>query len=299
MYDVIVIGAGPAGLTSAIYLCRANKKMLVLEALTYGGQIINTARIDNYPALPHVSGFDFATNLYNQAIELGAEVKFSKVTDIKLGDTKEVITSDNTYKCKAIILAMGAEKRKLGLEHEDELIGKGISYCATCDGMFFKNKVVAIVGGGDTALGDAEYLADIVSKLYIIHRRDIFRGNERQVEVLKKKDNIEFIMNSNVTRLNGDKKLESIEVTNNDGTKQDIEVDGLFIAVGQVPEVNNITSKFDVDERGYIKASEDTLTNVDGIFVAGDIRTKELRQLTTAVSDGANAATKAIEYINR
>jgi thioredoxin reductase (NADPH) len=299
MYDVIVIGAGPAGLTSAIYLCRANKKVLVLEALTYGGQIINTSRIDNYPALPHVSGFDFATNLYNQAIELGAEVKFSKVTDIKLGDTKEVITSDNTYKCKAIILAMGAEKRKLGLEHEDEFIGKGISYCATCDGMFFKNKVVAIVGGGDTALGDAEYLADIVSKLYIIHRRDIFRGNERQVEVLKKKDNIEFIMNSNVTRLNGDKKLESIEVTNNNGTKQDIEIDGLFIAVGQVPEVNNITSKFDVDERGYIKASEDTLTNVDGIFVAGDIRTKELRQLTTAVSDGANAATKAIEYINR
>ena len=298
MYDSIIIGAGPAGLTSAIYLCRANKKVLVLEALTYGGQIVNTNRIDNYPAMPHISGVEFATNLYNQALELGAEIKFEKVIDIKTGDIKEVITSDSSYTCKTIILAMGAEKGKLALPNEDELIGKGLSYCATCDGMFFKNKPVAIVLGHENAISDALYLADIVSKLYIITNKTVFDNNQTQLVELQAKDNVIFMDNSHVTKITGLNQLESIEITSG-SEKQEVQVSGLFIDVGKVPETNNITSKFDKDKYGYIKAGEDTLTNIDGVFVAGDLRSKDLRQLTTAVSDGSNAAIKAINYINK
>ena len=299
MYDIIVIGAGPAGLTSAIYATRANKKVLVLEAKTYGGQIISTSRIDNYPGMPHVSGVEFATSLYNQTIELGAEIKFEKAINIEdEGITKKVITSDNVYECKAIILATGADKRKLGIEKEEELVGKGVSYCATCDGMFFKNKDVAVVGGGSAALGEAEYLSNICNKVYLIHRRNEFRGEERQVDILKEKNNIEFVLNSNVTKLNGDNFLESIDVTDNLGNILNFKVSGLFIAVGQVPETSNLMLKINTNEKGYVTALEDTKTNIEGIFVAGDIREKKLRQLTTAVGDGAQAAVMAINYIN-
>ena len=218
MYDIIIIGAGPAGLTAAIYGRRANKKVLVLEALTYGGQIVNTTVIDNYPALPHVTGFDFATNLYNQAIELGAEIKFEKVINIIVDKDKKVITDSNEYLARAIIIATGADRRKLGLENEDKFTGSGISYCATCDGNFFKDKEVAVNGGGNTALTDALYLADICSKVYLIHRRDEFRGSESLVNEVKKRNNIELVLNSKVTKLNGDNHLTSIEVTNNDGS---------------------------------------------------------------------------------
>ena len=297
MYDTIIVGAGPAGLTSAIYLCRANKKVLVLEALSYGGQIINAAKVDNYPGLPHISGYELATNLYNQALELGMEIKFEKVIDIETGDIKKVITSNSSYTCKSIILAMGAEKRKLGLPLEEELVGKGISYCATCDGMFFKNKEVALVAGNENAISDALFLADIVSKLYIISNKNVFQNNERQLKELQVRDNVILLDNSKVTRLTGQDQLESIEVVT-DNEKQELEVAGLFIDVGKVPETNNITKKFRLDEHGYIMAGEDTNTNIEGIFVAGDIRAKDLRQLTTAVSDGSNAAIKAINYIN-
>ena len=299
LYDIIIIGAGPAGLTSAIYAKRANKNVLVLEAKNYGGQIINTLDIENYPANEHISGFDFATNLYNQAKNLGADIKFEKVVDINnLGKEKEVITTKNTYKTKTIIIATGSENRKLGLPNENEFASKGISYCATCDGAFYKEKTVAVVGGGNTALEDALYLADLASKVYLIHRRDEFRGEESTINLLKEKDNIEFLYNSNVTKLNTKDRLESIEVTSNDGETRTIDVDALFIAIGRIPENQNFAKLINLDNAGYIISNEYCHTNVEGIFVAGDNRVKELRQLVTATSDGAIAAVEAIKYIN-
>lgn len=299
MYDIIIVGAGPAGLTAAIYAKRASKKVLVLEAKSYGGQIINTLDIENYPAEAHISGFDFATKLYNQVKDLGVEIIFEKVVGINNNDDKkEVITTKNKYEAKAIILATGLENRKLGLENENDLVGKGISYCATCDGAFYKNKNVAVVGGGNTALEDALYLTDIAKKVYLIHRRDEFRGEDSTLNILKGKENIEFVYNCNVTKLNAIEKLESIEVTNKDGSIKNIEVDGLFVAVGRIPENENFAKLINLDNSGYIIAGEDCNTNISGIFVAGDNRTKEVRQLVTATGDGAIAAIAAIKYVN-
>ena len=300
MYDIIVIGAGPAGLTAALYGRRANKKVLVLEAKVYGGQIVNTNRIDNYPAMPGVSGFDFANNLYNQVIDMGAEVKFEKVIKIDLSIGKKVITDNNEYLGRSIILATGADKRTIGLENEERLTGRGISYCATCDGNFFKDMDVAVYGGGDTALFDAMYLSDICKKVYLIHRRDTFKAEEQEVEEVKQKPNVEFIYNSNVVKLNTTNNLlSSIEVKNNDGNLREIEVSGIFIAVGRVPENQNFAKLINLDKLGYVIAGEDCHTNVEGIFVAGDNRVKKLRQLVTAASDGAIAATEAIRYIGK
>ncbi len=298
MYDIIVIGAGPAGLTAALYGRRANKKVLVLEAKVYGGQIVNTNRIDNYPAMPGVSGFDFANNLYNQVIDMGAEIKFEKVIKIDLSIGKKVITDNNEYLGRSIILATGADKRTIGLENEERLTGRGISYCATCDGNFFKDMDVAVYGGGDTALFDAMYLSDICKKVYLIHRRDKFRGNENMLNELKNKGNIEFVLNNKVTKLLGEDKLESIEVTNNDGTVNNISISCLFVAIGQVPETANFTNLIDLDEKGYAISNEDMKTKIPGIYVAGDMRKKYLRQLATAINDGAIAATQAINDMN-
>ena len=299
MYDIIIIGAGPAGMTAAIYGKRALKSVLILEAITYGGQIINTLDIENYPVEAHISGFDFATKLYNQVIDLGAEIKYEKVTEIiDKNEYKEVMTSKNTYQAKTIIIATGADNRKLGLENESNLIGKGISYCATCDGNFFKKKDVAVVGGGNTALEDALYLSSIANKVYLIHRRDQFRGDQSVIEKLKEQDNVEFVYNSNVTKLIADESLASIEVTNKDGSTKNIPVKGLFIAIGKVPENENFKNLINVDEAGYIIADESCHTNIPGIFVAGDTRNKELRQLVTATADGAIAATEAVKYLN-
>ncbi len=299
MYDVIIVGAGPAGLTSAIYTRRAEKKTLVLEAMSYGGQIINTLSIDNYPVAPHISGFDFATKLYEQAKDLGAEIVFEKVVNIQNYDTyKEVITTKNTYQAKTIILATGAENRKLNLPNEKEFVGKGISYCATCDGAFYRGKEVAVQGGGNTALEDALYLSDIAKKVYLIHRRDTFRADETFIQQVKLKANIELVLNSTVTQLNGNDTLESIVVTNCDGTVKTIPVDGLFVAIGRVPETENFNQLIHTNDFGYVIAGEDCHTNVDGIYVAGDSRTKSVRQLVTATSDGAVAAIEAIHYLN-
>jgi len=299
MYDIIIVGAGPAGLTAAIYARRSSKKVLVLEARSYGGQIINTLDIENYPVEEHISGFDFATKLYNQTKNLGAEIVFEKVINISdCKSYKEVTTIKSTYQAKTLILATGSENRKLGISLEDELIGKGISYCATCDGAFYKKKNVAVVGGGNTALEDALYLSDIAENVYLIHRRDSFRGENSTVEHLKEKDNVHFIYNSNVTKLHAKERLESIEVTNLDGSVQAIDVSGLFVAVGRIPENQNFASIIQLDDAGYIIAGENCHTNVDGIYVAGDNRVKDLRQLVTATSDGAIAATEAIKYIN-
>ena len=299
MYDVIIIGAGPAGLTAAIYARRAEKKVLVLEAKSYGGQIINTLDIENYPAEEHISGFDFATKLYNQAKNLGAEIVFEKAVEIKdFKSYKEVITPKNTYQTKTIILATGSENRKLNIEKEEELIGKGISYCATCDGAFYKKKRVAVVGGGNTALEDALYLSNLVDTVFLIHRRDSFRGEEATLNQLKEKENVQMILNSNVVALNATDRLKSIEVEDLEGNRKTIEVDGLFVAVGRIPENENFRQIIQLDSAGYIEAGEDCHTNVEGIYAAGDNRVKEVRQLVTAASDGAIAATEAIKYIN-
>ncbi len=299
MYDIIIIGAGPAGLTSAIFARRADKKVLVLEALTYGGQIINTPDIDNYPAAPHISGYDFATNLYNQALELGTEIKFEKVIDIEVTESiKKVITSENQYECHSIILATGADNRKLGIPMEDELLGKGISYCATCDGAFYKDKLVAVQGGGNVALEDAIYLSNLASKVYLIHRRNQFRADETLVKKVKSIGNITLVLDSNVIALNGNDYLEGIDVKDKDGNVTRIDVSALFVAIGRIPENQNFAKLVNLNEFGYVISDETCHTNIDGIFVAGDNRTKKLRQLVTATSDGAVAATEAIKYIN-
>jgi len=300
MHDIIIVGAGPAGMTATIYARRASKSVLVLEAVNYGGQILNTPDIENYPLEAHISGYDFSTKVYEQAKGLGAEFVFEKVTELREENgLKTVVTTKNTYSAKAVILATGSENRKLGIEDEDKLTGKGISYCATCDGNFYRNKTVAVVGGGNTALEDALYLSDIAKQVYLIHRRDSFRGEETTVTRLKEKTNVEFIYHSNVTKLIAEKRLKAIEVTNNqDGSVRTIELNGLFIAVGRVPENQNFAQLIKLDDAGYIVAGEDCHTSAEGIFTAGDNRTKMLRQLVTAAADGAMAATEAIKYLN-
>ena len=292
MYDVIIVGAGTAGLTAGIYALRAGKRVLILEGKTYGGQIVKAGIIENYPGIPNVSGYDFATALFNQAKDLGAEIKFETV--IRVEKDKTVITTKDTYSAKAIILATGAENRKLKLENEEKLVGRGISYCATCDGNFYKNKVVAVVGGGNSALEYAVYLADIASKVYIIHMLDTFQGDNKYVEDLKTKSNVEYMFNTNVIRINGDRRLQSVDIKNND-KETNLEIDGLFIAIGQEPKNEMFSNIVTLNEAGYIVSSDGVHTKTEGIYVAGDAREKELRQLTTATSDGSIAATIAIK----
>lgn len=293
MYDSIIIGAGPAGLTSAIYLRRANKKVLVLEAKGYGGQIASADKVENYPGIAQISGFDLAENLYEQAKNMGAEIKFEKVNAIQKDKTVE--TDSGIYHTKTVIIANGAAKRKLNLEKESDFIGKGISYCATCDGNFFKNKTVAVVGGGNSALEDALYLSDLANKVYIIHQFDEFNGEEKYREDLLKKNNVSFLMESTVKAIHGNGKLETITVADCDGVTREISIDGLFIAIGQEPKNQMFSNVVDLNDAGYIHCENGIFTRTDGIFAAGDTCEKELRQLTTAVSDGSLAATAALK----
>lgn len=293
MYDVIVVGAGPAGLTSALYLRRANKSVLVLEANTYGGQILNASNIENYPGIESISGYDFATNLYNQVKKLGADIKFETV--LRVESDKKVVTNKGSYQARAVIIATGSEKRKLNLPKEEDFVGKGISYCATCDGNFYKDKVVAVTGGGNTALEDALYLADLASKVYLIHRRDEFRAEPTYVDAVRSKDNIELILNSNIVEINGEDNIKSITIKDNNGNTKVLDIDGLFIAVGQEPKNEIFKNVVDLNDKGYIITSDDVHTKTPGIYAAGDTRVKDLRQLTTAVGDGSNAAMAAIK----
>ena len=299
MYDIIIIGAGPAGLSAAIYALRASKTVLVLEANTYGGQIVNTPDIENYPVEEHISGFEFATKLYTQAANLGAELKFERALSLEnSGDLKTVHTAKNAYEAKAVIIATGAENRKLGVAREDDLVGKGVSYCATCDGAFYRAKKVAVVGGGNTAFEDAAYLADIADTVYLIHRRDAFRADSSTVEKLKKKENVKFVLNSTVKELLTDTKVVGVRVCDKEGNESNIAVDCLFVAVGRIPENKSFENILSLDSEGYAVASEDCITAAQGVFVAGDNRAKEVRQLVTATADGAVAATNAVKYIN-
>jgi thioredoxin reductase (NADPH) len=298
MFDIIIIGAGPAGMSAAIYARRAKKSVLVIEALSYGGQIVNTLDIENYPAEAHISGYDLATKMYNQAKELGAEFIFEKAFEITNNkDYKEVRTNNNKYQGKSIIIATGAKNRHLGLDHEDEYIGKGISYCATCDGNFYKKKDVAVIGGGNTALEDALYLSNIANKVYLLHRRDTFRASEKEIELVKNNSNIEILYNTEVIEFIGDNHLEKIKILKNEEEVEELEISGIFIAVGQTPSNEVFRGLIDINDNGYIIAGENCHTNIEGIFVAGENREKKLRQIVTATSDGAIAATEAVKYL--
>lgn len=300
MFDLIIVGAGTAGLSAAIYGVRAGKSVLVLEGAAYGGQIINTPEIENYPGIKKISGFEFATNLYNQAKELGAEIRFEKVLSVQeKNGHKIVVTKDKEYEAKAVILATGAKNRNLGIEKEQELVGKGVSYCATCDGMFYRGKVVAVNGGGNTAVEDATFLSEYVEKVYVIHRRDSFRADKAEVDRLVARKNVELVLNSTIKALESDASgLTGILVVDKDGKERRIQVDGLFVAIGQAPDNEAFRNEVDLDGKGYISAGEDCSTKTEGIFTAGDCRTKAVRQLATAASDGAVAALAAVNYIN-
>lgn len=305
MKDVIIIGAGTAGLTAAIYALRAGKSVLVLEQGSYGGQIVNTPNVENYPGIEQISGYEFASGLFRQAEKLGMEYRNEKVMDIRQEENMEaaggkcgkiVETTERNYLAKAVILATGAKNRPLGIEKEAEFIGRGISYCATCDGMFFRGKKVAVVGGGNTALEDAAFLSNYCEKVYLVHRREGFRGEDKLVNELRGKENVEFLLNKTVEAIEGDMALKAVTLRDkNSGRESRLEISGLFVAIGQIPENGVFAGLVELDEGGYIVAGEDCRTNVEGIFAAGDCRKKTVRQLTTAAADGAVAALAAAQ----
>jgi len=298
MYDIIIIGAGPAGMTAALYAKQAGKNILVLEKEAYGGQILKADKVKNYPGFNEISGFDFATNLYNQLTNLNVKVKFEEVLEIKSNnDFKEIITKKGNYLCKSVIIAAGAKNRKLNLNNEDNLIGKGVSYCTTCDGMFFKEKTVAVYGGGNSAIDGAIYLSDICKKVYLIYRRENFKVDNNNINTLKEKNNIEIIFNTTIIDLVGENELEAIKLKTNENEKT-LGVDGLFIEIGYIPVTEMCNNLINTNSKGYIVSNENCTTNIDGIFVAGDIRVKDIRQLTTACSDGTIAALNACKYVN-
>ena len=301
MYDVIVIGAGTAGMTAGIYARRAGKTVLIIEKKNYGGQIINTPEVENYPGISKVSGFTFANNLYNQTRELGAEFKFEEVIKIQNNSGyKVVVTNKTKYQGKTVIIATGAKNRPLEVNNEDKLTGAGVSYCATCDGAFFRGKDVAVVGGGNTALEDALFLSDYCNLVYVVHRRNEFRGEKGLTDILKEKGNVKFVFDSVVKSIKGEQSVEGLEILNvKKNTLSEIKVQGAFIAIGQMPDNEKFSDMVELDGKGYIKADETCTTNTEGVFVAGDCRTKQVRQLTTAASDGAVAALAACSYINK
>lgn len=298
MYDIIIIGAGPAGMTAALYAKQAGKNILVLEKEAYGGQILKAHKVKNYPGFDEISGFDFAANLYNQLTNLNVEIKFEEVLEIKTNnDFKKVITKKGNYLCKSVIIAAGAKNRKLNLNNEENLTGKGISYCTTCDGMFFKDKTVAIYGGGNSAIDGAIYLSDICKKVYLIYRKENFKVDNNNINILKEKNNIEVIFNTTIIDLVGENELEAIKLKTNENEKT-LGVDGLFIEIGYIPVTEMCNNLINTNSKGYIVSNENCTTNIDGIFVAGDIRVKDIRQLTTACSDGTIAALSACKYVN-
>lgn len=302
MEDILIIGGGTAGLAAAIYGVRAGHSVTVLEKMPMpGGQIFNTPEVENYPGIPKISGFEFSQQIAKQAKDLGTKVVSRKITSVSLTEKEKiVVTNKEEYHAKTVIIANGAEHRLLGCEGEERLSGHGVSYCATCDGAFYKGKDVAIVGGGNTALEDALFLANSCSKVVLIHRRDSFRAHQVTVDAVLARENIEIVYDSVVESINGEKSVESISVKNvKDNTKRMIEVSGLFVAVGLVPDNSLFEGVVELGEGGYIRAGEDCHTNVPGVFVAGDTRTKLVRQLVTAAADGAVAAVEASNYISQ
>ncbi len=296
MIDVAIIGAGTAGLTAAIYARRAGSSVTVFEGEAPGGQIINTPEIDNFPGLPGVSGYEYANKLFEQAQALGAEFVFDKVK-VAEGSLEEGFRLTTEYgtlcEAKTVIIASGVKRREMGLAGEQEFTGRGISYCATCDGAFFKGKTAAVFGGGNTAVEDAIYLAGICKKVYIIHRRNQFRADQALVDELLAHDNVETKLCFTVSGIRGEDKLTGVELTNIDGSREELTTDALFVAIGLIPENGVFKDIAELDDAGYVVAGENCETSTPGVFAAGDCRTKDVRQLVTAAADGAVAAVAA------
>jgi len=301
MRDLVIIGAGPAGLSAGIYGKRAGLDTLIIdESCVGGGQVLTTYDVDNYPGLPGISGMELGSRLYDHA--KAAEVEFMPAffngieTD---GDVKRLLTDEGIVECRTLIIATGAVHNHLGIPGEEELGGMGVSYCATCDGAFFRNRTAAVIGGGDVALEDALFLARGCSKVYLIHRRDEFRGAAKLVKAVTDTDNIEVIYDSVAVKINGEDQVESLVIKNvKTNAESVINLDGVFIAVGTHPVTDYLKGVIDMDEAGYIIADESGITNIPGVFAAGDVRKKRLRQIVTAASDGANAVHSAVEYLN-
>ena len=300
MYDIIIIGAGPAGLTAAIYGQRAGKKTLLIDAKGFGGQILNTPEVENYPGVKKISGFELATSFYEQATEQGAEIIYEEVVSVETCENvKLVVTKNGSYEAKTVILAAGAKNRPLGLPEEERFVGSGVSYCATCDGAFFRGKKVAVIGGGNTALEDAEVLSDLAEEVYLIHRRGTFRGEQTVVKRLLTKDNVEFYLDSVPEAILGEALVNGLKIRNVKTEEvTTLQVSGVFVAIGQMPANQAFSKVVDLDEKGYIIAGEDSLTKTPGVFACGDFRTKSVRQLATAAADGAVAALAAAAHVN-
>lgn len=300
IYDVLILGSGPAGMTAAIYGKRAGLSVAVLEGnYINGGQILNTYEVDNYPGLPGISGLDLADKFKEHAASHGAEFLRGKAESVSLeGNIKVVHTRKEDFRCRTLVIASGAVHRKLGVPGEETLNGMGVSYCATCDGAFFRDKTVAVVGGGDVAVEDAIFLARGCRKVYVIHRRDQLRAAKTLQDSLFATEGVEMYWNGVVTRIDGENKVQRITVENTKtGESQELEVDGVFIAVGITPDTGFVKDFVELDSQGYIIAGEDGKTSVPGVFAAGDVRTKQLRQVITAAADGANCITSAEEYL--
>lgn len=299
MYDIGIIGGGTAGMTAAIYGQRAGKRTIIIEGGSFGGQITSSPNVENYPGIASVSGSEFSMNLLDQALKLGAETEMERVTGIRdEGKIKVIETAGKEYPCRSVILATGVTHRHLGVPGEEKFSGAGVSYCATCDGAFFRGRDVAVIGGGSTALQDAEFLSNYCRKVYLVHRRDEFRGEDSIVKRLREKENVEFVLSTVVKEITGDTVVDGLVLTDKKtGKESRIDVAGVFLAVGQIPQNEMFAELVKLDGSGFILASEDCMTSRSGVFAAGDCRTKEVRQLTTAAADGAVAALAACKYI--
>lgn len=301
MYDIVIIGSGPAGMSAAIYAQRAGLKAVVVEKECLGtGKIAESQRVDNYPGLFGENGYDLGEKFRTHAENLGAEFIEAEIIEIVRSEAGYTLQLDNekVLNTKTVIYAAGTQCRKLKVDGEQELLGRGVSYCAVCDGAFYKNKVVAVAGGGDTALGDAVLLSGLAKKVYLIHRRDEFRANKTLQNKVKSTENIVPVLNATVQKINGDGHVEAVTILQ-DGSEKTLPVDGVFVAIGSTPNTALVKELLDVDENGYIIADETGVTSADGIFAAGDVRTKKLRQVVTAASDGANCVSSAEEYLNK
>lgn len=301
MYDIIIVGAGPAGLTAAIYARRANKSVLLLDKGAFGGQITFSPKVENFPGFDSISGSELADRLVEQALGQGADVEIEAVVEVKsLADKKVVVTEDgNEYEAKSVILACGARHRHLGLENEEKFIGEGISFCAVCDGAFFKDKTVALIGGGNSALQEAILLSETSKKVYVVQNLDFLTGEPQLQEILRKRENVEIILGTVVDSIKDGDSFSGITVKRvADGVKTELSLDGMFVAIGLVPENEPFANVADLDGWGYIASGEDCTTKTEGVFVAGDCRAKAVRQVTTAAADGTIAAIAACRYID-
>ena len=297
IYDIIVIGGGPAGLTAAIYARRAGKSVLVIEKGAFGGQITWSPKVENFPSHSSLSGAELGDLMMEQAMEQGAEIELDEAQSVSVdGDIKTVKCEYGSFQCRALIIATGAKPRMLGLEREEELVGAGVCFCAVCDGAFYKDRAVAVTGGGNSALQDAMLLSEKCSKVYLIHRRDSFRGEAKLVEALREKENVEFILNARIEKLLGEEELSGL-LLRQEEKERELAVDGLFVAIGHAPDNEAFRDVIELDEAGYALAGEDCLGAVPGVFVAGDCRRKKVRQVTTAVADGSVAALAACEWL--